>query len=307
MSSLSRRLLVPALLVALGVSAAASQVFRSGTDLVLLSVTASDGKNHLISGLTKGDFQVLEDGIAQDVSLFASDPQPIALSLLIDTSTSMEMKLKIAQEAAIGFCRRLRANDVAQVITFDSDTRVRQAFTHDSAALEAAIRQIRTGGSTSLYTAIYVGLNELSGLRKTQPAEEVRRSAIVVLSDGEDNTSLLKYDDVLDLAKRSNVAVYAIAMRDRTDRSDARGFNEADFVLRSLTQASGGRPFTVDDLSQLPAIYTQIADELASQYTLGYVSSNTKRDGLWRQVSVKVLKPNVAARTKAGYFAPKKG
>jgi Ca-activated chloride channel family protein len=240
--------------------------------------------------------------------VFADDPQPIALSLLIDTSTSMEMNLRIAQEAAIGFCRRLRPNDVAQIITFDSDTRIRQSFTADKAALETAIRQMRTSGSTSLYTAIYVGLNELATLRRAQATDEIRRQAIVVLSDGEDTTSLLRYDDVLDLAKRSNVAVYAIAIRDRAMRADStRGFNEADFVLRTLTQVSGGRPFTVEDATQLPAIYTQIADELASQYTLGYVSKNTKRDGSWRQVTVKVLRPNVAARTKSGYFAPSKG
>ena len=303
---MSRRALAALLLLGcLGTSLAAAQVFRSGTDMVLLSVTAIDGKNHPITGLAAADFQVREDGMMQEVSVFSHDVQPISLSLLVDTSTSMEMKLKMAQDAAIGFCKRLGRNDVAQIITFDSETRIRQSFTRDVAALEGAIRQIRAGGSTSLYTAIYVALNELTRLRRTQAPDEIRRQAIVVLSDGEDNTSLLRYEDVLDLAKRSDVAVYAIGLRDKTDVV-ARGFNEADFVLRSLSQASGGRPFIVDDATQLPAIYTQIADELSNQYTLGYVSKNSKRDGAWRQISVKVLQPNVAARTKSGYFAPAK-
>jgi len=126
-----------------------------------------------------------------------------------------------------------------------------------------------------------------------------------VLSDGQDTTSLLRYEDVLELARRSDVAVYAIALHDKSE-SATRGFNEAEFVLRSLSQSSGGRLFAADDPSQLPAIYVQIADEIASQYTLGYVSKNLQRDGAWRRIGVKVSRPNVAARTKAGYFAPPK-
>src|SRR6185369_3405134 len=129
-------------------------VFRSGTDMVLLSVSAVDSKNHPVGDLTRADFQIVEDGRLQDLAIFAADPQPISLSLLVDTSTSMEMKLKMAQDAAIGFCRRLRDHDEAQVITFDSETKIAQPFTHDIGALESAIRSMRTGGSTSLHTAI---------------------------------------------------------------------------------------------------------------------------------------------------------
>jgi VWFA-related protein len=99
-------------------------------------------------------------------------------------------------------------------------------------------------------------------------------------------------------------AVYAIGLRS-AGRSESRGFNEFDYVLRTLTQSSGGRVFFVSDIEQLPSIYTLIADELASQYTIGYVSKNTRRDGGWRQVSVRVNRPNVSARTRAGYYAPR--
>jgi Ca-activated chloride channel family protein len=286
-------------------AAQGAQVFRSGTDMVLLNVSAVDSRNRPVAGLTRADFQIAEDGRVQDVSMFAIDPQPISLSLLVDTSTSMEMKLRMVQDAAIGFCKRLRPGDVAQVITFDSETKIAQPFTHDSGKLESAILAMRTGGSTSLHTAIYIALNELNRLRKTQPADEVRRQAIVVLSDGQDTSSLLAYEQVLELARRSDVVVYAIGLRDRGEAAP-RGFNEGDFVLRSLSQSTGGRLFTVDDPAQLPTIYGQVGDDLANQYTLGYVSKNLQRDGAWRQISVKVLKPNVIARTKSGYFASPK-
>ncbi|HEY7476210.1 MAG TPA: VWA domain-containing protein, partial [Vicinamibacterales bacterium] len=112
-------------------------------------------------------------------------------------------------------------------------------------------------------------------------------------------------DDVLDLAKRSEVAVYSIGLREKGDPAMSGKWNEADYILRTLAQETGGRPYFVDDVSQLPAIYSQIADELANQYSVGYVSKNPKRDGVWRKINVRVTRPNTAARTKAGYFAPK--
>jgi Ca-activated chloride channel family protein len=125
----------------------------------------------------------------------------------------------------------------------------------------------------------------------------------VILSDGEDTSSLIAYEDVLESSKRSEVAVYAIGLRAKTDRP-TRGFNEADFVLRTLSQETGGRVFFVDDAAQLPSIYQLIADELANQYTIGYTPKNLKRDGAWRAIVVKVDRPNTVARTKRGYFAP---
>jgi len=281
----------------------AQGVFRGGTDVVLLNVTVFDQTGRLVPGLDRGDFQVFEDGVLQEISNFARDPQPIALSLLIDSSTSMEPKLAIAQEAATGFAKRLSKKDVAQIIDFDSQTQILQTFTNDEAALERAIRRTRAGGSTSLYNALYVGLDELKRLRFGS-IEEVRRQAIVLLSDGEDTSSLKTYEDVLDSAKRSEVIVYAINLKDREVGTTTR-WNESEYVLRSLTQETGGKSYTVDDANQLPAIYSQIADELANQYTIGYTSKNAKRDGAWRRINVQVTRGGSTARTKLGYFAPK--
>lgn len=280
----------------------AAQVYRGAADMVFLSVTVTDARNRPLTGLDQASFTVFEDGQSQDIALFAADPQPIALSILIDGSTSMEQRLPVAQEAAIGFARRLRPGDVAQVLDFNSETQIRQAFTNDVALLDRAIRQIRTGGSTSLYTALYIALSEQKRVR-AMSGGALRRQAVVLLSDGEDTTSSLSYDEVLDMAKRSDVAVYAIGLRDQ--RSPAsRGFQNADFVLRTLSQATGGRAFFVTDIEQLSGIYGQIADELSAQYLIGYSSKNMTRDGKWRQVAVRVTRQEGVARTKTGYFAP---
>jgi Ca-activated chloride channel family protein len=291
-----------ALAAALPAIAAAPQVFRGGTDLVLLSVSVLDGGGHPVPNLTREDFTVMEDGLAQDISVFERDPQPIAMSLLLDTSASMDTKLPVAQEAALGLIRRLGPRDVAQVIDFDSRAVVSASFTRDQKALEAAVRSTRADGSTSLYDALYIALTELKRVR-VESSDEIRRQAVIVLSDGEDTSSLESYDNVLDLSKETGVAVYAIALRSKDD-DPHRGFSESDYVLRTLSQDTGGRVFFVNDVTQLRGIYGQIADELASQYTIGYVSKNIKRDGAWRRVMIRMGKPNMVARTKAGYFAP---
>jgi len=135
--------------------------------------------------------------------------------------------------------------------------------------------------------------------------EEIRRQAIVVLSDGEDTTSLKTYEDVAELVKRSSLAIYAIGLRDKAAYgSGTRRFNQGDFALRSLSQTTGGRVFFVDDARQLSAVYLQVADELANQYFIGYNTKNLKRDGAWRQVAVRVSRPETVVRTRAGYFGP---
>jgi Ca-activated chloride channel family protein len=281
----------------------APQGFRASTDLVVLTTSVVTGQGRPIPDLQLKDFQVLEDGVPQTVSYFTPERLPISLSILIDSSSSMDTKTAVAKEAATSFVRRLNRGDVAQIIGFSNDVQIRQAFTSDVALLERAIAGIAPGGSTSLYTAIYVALGELRKVRRTQDPAEIRRQAVVLLSDGEDTTSLLGSEDVLDYAKREHVAVYTIGLR-APDGRDSRGFSQYDYVLRTLAQTSGARSFFVSDIRDVPAIYAQIADELASQYTLGYVSTNTARDGKWRQIAVRVNQPNVQARTRTGYFGP---
>jgi Ca-activated chloride channel homolog len=256
--------------------------FRAGVDLVSLNVTVSDANGRYVTDLNTTDFSVFEDGVKQEVTFFNKSNLPIALALLLDTSASMETKLQTAQEAAIGFAKKLRQQDLAEVIDFDSRVVVLQNFTNSAPELETAIRKTSAGGSTSLYNAIYIALKDLKKV-VAKNSDEIRRQAIVVLSDGEDTSSLLPFEEVLDLAKRSETAIYTIGLR---------------------AQETGGRSFFPNQLSDLNGVYGQIGDELSSQYTVGYTSRNPKRDGAWRRVVVRVNRPNVSARTKLGYFAP---
>jgi Ca-activated chloride channel family protein len=310
----ARRLLVAAALLAAPLAIVSAQPpppaqpgqvpFRAGVEVVSLNVVVTDGAGHYVTDLTGQDFSVYEDGVKQDVTFFTRTNLPIALAVLLDTSASMENKLPTAQEAAIGFAKRLRAQDLAEVIDFDSRAVVLQEFTSNAQQLEQAIRKTSAGGSTSLYNAIYIALKDLKKV-VARNADEIRRQAIVVLSDGEDTSSLLPFEEVLDLAKRSETAIYTIGLRSNEGpATTTKGFKEAEFVLRQFAQETGGRSFFPNLVSELNGVYGQISDELSSQYTVGYTSKNAKRDGAWRRVVVRVNRPETVARTKLGYFAP---
>jgi Ca-activated chloride channel homolog len=275
--------------------------FRAGVDIVSLNVTVQDAVGRYITDLEQGEFSIFEDGVKQEISFFNRRQQPIALSLLLDSSASMEDKLEDLQIAAKSFVKRLKPNDIAQVIDFDSRVEIRQGFTGNLAELDGAIGKTSAGGSTSLHNAIYIALKELKKVRAVSE-EDVRRQALVVFSDGEDTSSLISFDEVLDLAKRSETAIYSIALRGVDTQT--KGFREAEFVMRQLAQETGGRSFFPAKIDELTAVYAQIADELASQYTIGYTSRNARRDGAWRRVVVQIMKPNLTPRTKRGYYAP---
>ena len=294
--------LAAALTSVLSITLAAQQGrFRGGIDLVSLNVTVMDGAKY-VTGLEQSDFDVFEDGVKQNLSFFSHVQQPIALAILLDTSNSMEDKLATAQEAASGFVRRMKKDDVMEVIEFNSQVRIPQPFTNDVPALERAIRQTSVNGSTSLYNALYVSLKELKNER-AKSSEEIRRQAIVVLSDGDDTSSVIEYEDVLELAKRSETAIYAIGLRQQeTGRPK---FKEAEFVLRQLSQETGGRVFFPTTTAELPKIYEQISEELSSQYNMAYSSKNPMRNGAWRRIDVRVNKQGLAARSRRGYYGPR--
>jgi Ca-activated chloride channel homolog len=303
---MSSRILLGAVLAAVASIVAQAQQqpsFRTGVELVSLNVTVTEGTSRYVTDLEQGDFNVFEDGVKQEVTFFTRANLPIALSLLLDTSASMESRIDTAQEAAIGFARTLRPQDLAEIVDFDSRATILQTFTNDAARLEQAIRKTSAGGSTSMYNAIYIALKNLKKVVAIS-LEDIRRQAVVVLSDGEDTSSLLPFEEVLDLAKRSETAIYAIGLRSGEGSGATRGFREAEFVLRQLAQETGGRAFFPNAVTELSAIYRQISDELSSQYTIGYSSRNAKRDGAWRRIVVRVDRPGTAARTKQGYYGP---
>ena len=280
--------------------------FRGGTDLVSLNVTVNvAGTNRYVTGLEMDDFEVFEDGAKQEITLFNNSNSPLALSLLMDTSASMDTRMNTAQEAAIGFARTIRRQDTAQVIDFDSKVQVVQPFTNDVTLLERAIRRTSPGGSTSMFNAVYIALDELR--RLTREDTITRRQAVILLSDGEDTTSMVAFDGpdgVLERAKRSETAIYAVGLRP-PDEPRGNAFKQPQFVLRQLTSQTGGRAFFPEHINELSGVYSQIADELSMQYQIGYTSRNARRDGAWRRIIVRVLNhPDAQSRTKQGYFAP---
>lgn len=274
--------------------------FRSTIDLVMLNVTVTGPGGRYVSDLSADDFQVLEDGRSQDVAYFSPANVPLSVSLVLDTSSSMDEEMALSKQAAMDFIARLRPGDIAEVVSFDSRVEVLQPMTSDRALLEDAIQRMRAGGSTALYNGVYIVLRQGEKM-KPQSGDDVRRQVIVVLSDGEDTSSLVTFEHLLDSAKRSQTVIYTVGLGleepTRVTRSDG------EFGLRQLAQETGGRLFLPKRPTDLVDVYTQIANELSNQYTVGYLSSNARADGAWRRIAVRVLRPNLQARTRAGYYA----
>ena len=221
----------------------------------------------------------------------------------MDGSTSMEEKRRSAQEAALRLVRRLRPEDEAQVVEFNSRATVLQPFTHDPAAIEAAIRRTDANGTTALHTAVYIALRDLQHQARSG---ELRRRAIVLFTDGEDTASAVTDDQLLDLARKSDVTIYTILLQSRRpeDRSGEVSIR-AQYVMSALGRETGGRAYFPTALSELDSIYDGIGQELRTLYGVGYAPSNTKRDGKWRRIVVRVrTREGLTVRHRIGYYAP---
>jgi Ca-activated chloride channel family protein len=307
-----RVFLLPALAVALSISLTASQgpaasstqspVFRSGASMVALNVTVFDGRK-LVSGLSRDDFEVFEDGVRQQVNFFESRSVPMDLILLLDTSSSMSDKMETVHRAARGFMKMMRPVDRGAVVTFADSVTIVQPLSSDTRAIETAIEGTTAHGSTSLRNAIYVALKEFG--HAAQSAVEIRRQAIAVLSDGEDTKSLVSYDDVMALARKSGVNIYTIGLQSQSAQADPGHFlSDADYALKSLAQETGAQSFFPKSVTELKGVYDEIAGELSSQYSIGYSPSNTRTDGRFRRIQVRVASnPGFRPRARAGYTA----
>lgn len=282
----------------------AGLVFQSGVDMINLNFCVMDGRNRYITDLAEADFTILEDGVQQQVSLFTKRRLDVSLVILIDTSASMEQKLPVVREAALRLVNALGPDDTAEIMQFNQRTSVLQGFTSDRAALGQAIGATRASGATALYTALYVALKDLAKQKKTG---ELRRYAIALLSDGQDTASHVTDEQVLELARRNEVVIYSIRPRSGEVSSlDARGVGEADYFLSVLGRDTGGQAFFPDSLGQLNGVYDRIAEELRSEYSLGYVSSNASRDGRWRRIGILTpARGGLQVRHRPGYFAPR--
>lgn len=288
-----------------------AQTFRSTTELVNLNVTVTGANANPVSGLTSAQFEIREDGVVQDVKFFAAGDTPIDVLLLLDTSSSMTGSMQFVQAAATRFVDALRTGDRAGIMGISNGLRILQPVTEDAAALREAIRSTRAAGRTALYASIYTALNELAKLRRVDNG--VRRQAIVVLTDGQDTSSVFGFNELLPAVRRHAVPIYAVAPRPsqtlRTQREAIFGEStaEQDFELKTLAAETGARAFFPVTLRDLSGIYGDIANELAHQYSIGYQSSNRSHDGVFRRIALRVSAPGVRWRTRTGYQANEDG
>jgi len=277
--------------------------FEVGIEVINLAVSVLDGKSRFVTDLSERDFAIFEDGIRQDLSIFNHEDVPISLAVMIDTSASMDEKLPTAQEAAVRFVKTLRSQDAARVMQFNDRAQTLQDFTSDHKGLEDAIRRTQASGPTALYNALYVTLKELAAQKK---AGELRRRAVVLLSDGEDTASLVTDEQVLELARKTEIAVYSISLRpSRVPERNRLNFSQAAHILTAMARETGGQVYFPNSLSELDEVYGRIAEELRTQYSLGYVSSNKRRDGKWRRIVVRTMREELQVRHKIGYYAPR--
>ena len=279
--------------------------FEAGVEIVHVTVSVTVGRGHHVTDLDRGAFVLFEDGVPQDLALFARDEVPVSLVLMLDSSDSMRAKLGMAQVAARAFVRTLRPGDTAEVLQFSQNVRVVQDFTSDRAALESAISGIRTDGSTALYDALYVALQDLS--RQREPGA-LRRLAVVVLSDGCDTVSHLTDDQVLEAARRSQAAVYAVGLPTSPSPNAAASTGpQIEYFLKTLARDTGGRTYFPAQPDDLEGVYGEIAQELRTRYSLAYVPRSERQDGRWHQVTVAIpTRGDLVVHHKPGYYAPAK-
>jgi Ca-activated chloride channel family protein len=268
-------------------------VVRVTTDLVVLNVTVLDKDGKFVPGLKRTDFQIIEDGVEQKVGGFTAEETPFAAAILLDISGSMETRLTLGRSAAIRFLEGLREEDVAAVYSFDNRVEQMQDFV-PGRDLPARAYGLRTKMLTALNDAVLQAADDL-GKRSE------KRRAIVVLSDGGENSSRASSGKALDHALQAGATIYAVNMSETGPKRDFVG----ESILKNLAEKSGGLYVASPGGQQLRDSFAAIAEELGHQYTLVYRPLNRARDGKWRAVQIKLDRPNVTVRTRKGYRAPK--
>jgi len=278
------------------------RTFHAGVDLVSFGVSVVDKQGKPITGLTADDFQIVENGRPQTVAFFAAgqpdEAPPLHLGLLLDTSGSMADDLKDARSAAVRFVNALdRAVDVT-LVDFATEVRVARFGPDDYPRLVERIRERKADGWTALYDAIGVYLDGA----QNQDGQKV----LVLYTDGGDTTSSLTLSEMLDLLKASDVTLYAIGYMQHQSSS---GRLQQRSELQRAADLTGGQAYFPTLPKDLDGVFDRIREELGARYSLGYISTDTRTDGAWRNVEVKLLRKDlkgVKLRTRSGYYAPYK-
>ena len=278
-----------------------SLTFSINVGLVVLPVTVLDKSGRFVSELEEKNFTVYEDGVPQNLQVFDQKDVPVAVGLIIDNSSSMVPKRNEVITAAMDLAESSNPADQIFVIHFydhiDFALRLGEAFTSDIDELRAAIARIAGLGRTALYDAVMAGLEHVQ-------QSELQKRALVVVSDGGDNASSHTLKETLDMTAESNTLIYSVGIYNEFGR------DHNPKVLKQLANATGGEAYFPRSASQLSDTCKRIATDMRSQYTLGYIPTNQKKDGNYRKIRVAVNAPDIGkviVRTRPGYIAPQEG
>ena len=261
--------------------------------------TVTDRHGHYIKDLRQTDFKVIDDQKPAEMRSFSSETNlPLQVGLLVDASNSVRDRFKFEQEAAIEFLNAIiRPHyDKAFVVGFDATPEVTQDFTDNTENLSAGVRMLRAGGGTAMYDALYFACRDK--LMKQEQTGPVRR-AIILLSDGDDNSSHVSREEAIEMALRADTIVYTIS----TNVSGMKG--EGDKVLERIADATGGRAFFPFQMRDVSDAFVSIQEELRSQYAVAYKPANFVADGRYRTIEILAQDKGLKVRTRKGYYAPK--
>lgn len=271
---------------------------KVNVDMMVLRATAQDHKNIPVSGLAKDNFQVYEDGVLQPIKYFSREDIPVTVGLVVDNSGSMKPKRADVIAAALAFARSSNPQDQMFVVHFNEKVSFglpdKVGFTDQVSQLEVALSRIAPSGETALYDAVGVSLEHLKKGNRD-------KKVLIVISDGGDNASKHKLNEIMALAGQPGVIIYTIGIFDEQDGDRNPG------VLKRLAKDTGGEAFLPGSLKEIAPICERIAHDIRNQYTLAYVPTNRNRDGSYRSIQVKARAPGrgrLSVRTRTGYFAP---
>jgi len=275
---------------------------RVDSDLVLIPVLVTDRNDRSVTGLGRGHFRLWEDKVEQTITHFAAEDTPVSVVLAFDISGSMGNKLRLSRAAVDQFLRTANPEDEFALVTFSDQTHLAQSFTPRAEDIQSRMLFLQSKGSTALLDAVVLSLNQMRHARHT-------RKAILIISDGGDNSSRYSVREVKERVREADVQIYAIgieepmALRYRSIEE----FSGAA-LLSDLSRQSGGRLFEIEDINELPGVAGRIGMALRNQYVLGYVPAEPRRDGKYHKVQVKVERPvgvpPLRASFRAGYVAP---
>lgn len=267
--------------------------FRTDSNLVSLNVSVFDQDGRVVKGLPRSAFTVFEDNQKQEIKGFAQEDVPISLGLLIDTSSSMSNKRERVSSAALAMVKASNPDDEVFVISFSEEAFIRQGFTSDVKQLEASLQEMGSKGETAMRDALSLGLDYLRAHSKKD------KKVLLVITDGEDNSSIQKEENLVRAAHLSNVIIYGIGILGSEEPASAQ---RARVSLETLTLATGGRSWFPNNVADIETITPEIAHEIRNQYVISYTPENTANAGVFRSIRVELNVPNVTVRTRSGYY-----